>query len=69
MLACCEIESAGGVTVNRDGFGARGKPTLFPLDADLNLPNELFSFGVRRRAAEAAAQGSFPLCQRSCRLS
>ena len=49
----------GGVTVNREGFGARGKPTLFPLDADLNLPIELFSFGVRRRAAEAAAQGSF----------
>ena len=49
----------GGVTVSREGFGARGKPTLFPLDADLNLPDELFSFGVRRRAAEAAAQGSF----------
>ena len=28
----------GGVTVNREGFGARGKPTLFPLDADLNPP-------------------------------
>jgi hypothetical protein len=36
----------GGVTVNREGFGARGKPTLFPLDADLNLPDELFSFGT-----------------------
>lgn len=49
----------GGVTVTRDGFGARGKPTLFPLDADLNLPKELYSFGVRRRAAEAAVKGSF----------
>lgn len=49
----------GTVRVERDGHGARGKETLFPLDADLNLPKEKFSFGIRRRAAEEAAKGSF----------
>lgn len=49
----------GGVTVSREGYGGRGKETLFPLDAELNLPAEKYSFGVRRRAAEAAARGSY----------
>lgn len=49
----------GAVYVARPGFGARDKATLFPLDADLNLPKELYSFGIRRRGAEAAARGSF----------
>jgi hypothetical protein len=49
----------GTVSVERDGHGARGKETLFPLDAELNLPKEKFSFGIRRRAAEEAAKGSF----------
>lgn len=49
----------GGVTVSREGYGARGEQTLFPLDAELNLPAEKYSFGIRRRAAEAAARGSY----------
>lgn len=49
----------GTVTVERSGHGARGAQTLFPLDAELNLPKETFSFGVRRRAAEEATRGSF----------
>lgn len=49
----------GTVTVERAGHGARGMSTLFPLDAELNLPAELYSFGIRRRAAEEAAKGSF----------
>lgn len=49
----------GEVRVARDGHGARGKETLFPLDAELNLPEEKYSFGIRRRAAEEAAKGSF----------
>lgn len=49
----------GTVTVEREGHGARGKKTLFPLDAELNLPVELYSFGIRRRAAEEAAKGSY----------
>jgi hypothetical protein len=37
------------VRIEREGHGARGWRTLFPLDAELNLPGELYSFGVRRR--------------------
>jgi len=49
----------GTVEVARDGHGARGKETLFPLDAELNLPDDKYSFGIRRRAAEEAAKGSY----------
>jgi len=49
----------GTVQVARDGHGARGHDTLFPLDAELNLPPDRYSFGVRRRAAEEAIRGSF----------
>lgn len=49
----------GRVQVTRGGHGARGHETLFPLDAELNLPEERYSFGIRRRAAEEATKGSF----------
>jgi hypothetical protein len=49
----------GTVQVTRDGHGARGHETLFPLDAELNLPAERYSFGIRRRAAEDATKGAF----------
>jgi hypothetical protein len=49
----------GTVQVTRDGHGARGRETLFPLDAELNVPPERYSFGVRRRAAEEATKGAF----------
>ncbi len=49
----------GTVEVEREGHGARGRETLFPLDSALNLPAEKFSFGIRRRAAEEAAKGSY----------
>ena len=49
----------GTVHVARDGHGARARETLFPLDAVLNLPAERYSFGIRRRAAEAATHGAF----------
>jgi len=49
----------GTVRVTREGHGARERETLFPLDAELNLPPELYSFGIRRRAAEEATKGSF----------
>ena len=49
----------GTVEVAREGHGARGKETLFPLDEALNLPDEKYSFGIRRRAAEEAAKGSY----------
>jgi hypothetical protein len=34
-----------------------GHETLFPLDAELNLPAERYCFGIRRRAAEATKRG------------
>jgi len=49
----------GTVQVTRAGCGARGRETLFPLDAELNLPTERYSFGIRRRAAEEATKGAF----------
>ena len=49
----------GTVQVTRDGIGARGHETLFPLDAELNLPAERYSFGIRRRAAEEATKVAF----------
>jgi hypothetical protein len=49
----------GEVNVERVGYGAEGVDSLHPLDADLNLPGELYSHEVRHRVAEAAGQGSF----------
>jgi hypothetical protein len=49
----------GPVRVARVGYGQRGVVSLFPRDAELNLPPEIYSHGVRRRAAEEAARGSF----------
>lgn len=49
----------GKVDVERAGYGARGKESLHPLDAALNLPAESYSLEVRRRVAEATAKGSF----------
>src|ERR1043166_8928106 len=49
----------GEVTVQRTGYGAEGVDSLHPLDADLNLPQELYSHEVRRRVATQAAEDSF----------
>lgn len=49
----------GEVQVNRIAFGARGHTSLHPLDAELNLPADRFSMGVRRRVATEAAKVSF----------
>jgi hypothetical protein len=49
----------GEVQVARVGYGAEGVASLHPLDADLNLPPELYSLEVRRRVAEEAAKSSF----------
>lgn len=49
----------GTVTVNRAGYGADGRKSLHPLDAELNLPQELYSHELRRRVAEEAAKTSF----------
>lgn len=49
----------GDVEVRRLGYGAEGVDSLHPLDADLNLPDEQYSFGLRRKAAVEASKGSF----------
>lgn len=49
----------GRVRLARAGYGGRGVVSLFPRDAELNVPSETYSHGVRRRVAEEAARGSF----------
>lgn len=54
------VESVfGEVQTSRLGYGAEGAASLHPLDAELNLPEELYSLEVRRRVAEDAAKQSF----------
>ncbi len=49
----------GDVRINRVGYGAKDVGMLYPLDADLNLPPERYSLGVRKRVAIEAVRGSF----------
>ena len=49
----------GEVQVRRIGYGGRKLTSLHPLDAELNLPVELYSHGLRRQVAESAAKHSF----------
>jgi hypothetical protein len=49
----------GEVRIERAGYLAQGKDGLHPMDADLNLPKELYSHELRRRTAWAAAGNSF----------
>ena len=49
----------GQVEVPRLAYQASGVEALHPMDAVLNLPDELYSHGVRRRVAEEAAARSF----------
>lgn len=55
-----DIETVfGRVRLGRLGYGQRTVASLFPRDAELNLPVEMYSFGVRRRVADEVARGSF----------
>jgi len=49
----------GAVQVARMGYGQRKVESLYPRDAELNVPPEIYSHGVRRQVAEEAARGSF----------
>ncbi len=49
----------GRVTVGRVAYQARGAKSIFPKDAQLSLPQELYSHGVRKRMAKEAGRGSF----------
>jgi len=49
----------GTVSVERTGYGINGRKSLHPMDAELNLPNELYSLELRRQVAMEAAKSSF----------
>ncbi len=49
----------GRVKLNREGYGQEGCDSLHPLDAELNIPPELYSLELRRRVAEEAAKNSY----------
>ena len=49
----------GDVRVPRVQYAKPGVPSLFPADACLNLPADLYSFGLRRLVAEQTASSSY----------
>jgi hypothetical protein len=49
----------GQVSVTRLAYRRRGEHNLYPADADLNLPQELHSHGLRELSAIESARGSF----------
>ena len=49
----------GEVRIERAAYVAKGMESLHPMDADLNLPDELYSHEVRRRVAMEAAKSSY----------
>jgi len=49
----------GEVTVTRIGYSSRGATSLFPLDAELNLPPDKYSHGLQRVLSDEVAKGSF----------
>lgn len=57
--SCHLTTSLGVVSVSRLGYGCPGLDSLFVLDAELNLPEESYSLGLRRRVATEAAKVSF----------
>ena len=49
----------GEVIVTRRGYGGRGLDSVFPLDAELNLPPDKYSHGLCAMLAEEVIGGSF----------
>jgi hypothetical protein len=49
----------GEVIVIRRGYGGRGLDSVFPLDAQLNLPPDKYSHGLREVLVEEVVDGSF----------
>lgn len=55
-----QLESLfGRISVARRGYGSPGYESLFPLDATLNLPPDLYSHGMRRVVGIEVAGSSF----------
>ena len=53
------ISVFGPVSIIRMRYGGRGTTSLVPQDAELNLPKEVYSHGVRKRVAEEVAKNSY----------
>lgn len=49
----------GQILINRIGYSRRGHHSLFPLDAQLNLPIGSFSYGLQQMVAIESTKGSF----------
>ena len=49
----------GAVKVGRIGYGKSKSKSVFPADAELNLPQDQYSDGVRKRAAKEVIKSSF----------
>jgi hypothetical protein len=49
----------GEVKVNRLGYSNRGTDSVFPMDAQLNLPLDQYSHGIRERVGEVVAESSY----------
>jgi hypothetical protein len=49
----------GPVRLERFGYGSRETKMAYPLDAHLNMPPRLYSFGLERLVAEEVAKNSF----------
>jgi len=49
----------GRAEIERTSYSGRQTTSLMPVDADLNLPAEVYSLEVRRRVAQAASRMSF----------
>jgi hypothetical protein len=49
----------GQVNMNRVGYSRRGHHSLFPLDAQLNLPNGSFSYELQQMVTRESIKGSF----------
>lgn len=58
------MTTLGPVDVERLGYSARGSDSRMPLDAELSLPANLYSYKVRRRIAEYAAEVSYAKARR-----
>jgi len=49
----------GRVELKRAGYSEKGRRSLHPLDAELNLPPEIYSLTLQRKVAEEASKNSF----------
>ncbi len=49
----------GRVEIQRLGYSSPGTDSIFPLDAALNLPTTMYSYGLRKMVAYEIARGSF----------